>query len=147
LSINLLQGEYQPRRKASETKKIWIFASAAALTWITTAFFAQLISFFILHHAASSTDDAINTIYKKNFPQASSVVAPRERMESRLASLEEQANKNYFLVILAKVGSQLSQTANVQLKSLDFRDNQLTLEVTANKFDDLDNLTRTLSQQ
>jgi len=147
LSINLLQGRYQAKRKTSELKKIWMLAGYATLAWVVLAFFTEIISFFILHHEANKIETAINTIYKKNFPQASSVAAPRERMESKLSSLEEQANKNYFLVLLAQVGKQLAATSTVQLKNLDFRDNQLTLELTANQFDDLDHLTHALSQQ
>ncbi len=147
LSINLLQGAYQPKHKASETKKIWLYASYAALAWVGIAFFSQLLSFFILHHQSSKIEERISAIYKKNFPAASSVIQPRERMETKLASLEEQTNKNYFLVLLAKVGSQLSQHPNIQLNTIDYREDQLTLALTANKFDDIDILARTLSGQ
>lgn len=146
-SINLLQGIYQPKHKSSETKKIWTFAMYATCIWIFMAFFSELISFFILHHEANKLDSQINYIYTKNFPDAHSMVSPRERLERKLSSLEEQTNKNYFFVLLAKTGSQLLKSENVQLKNLDFRDDQLRLELTANKFEDLDILTQGLTQQ
>lgn len=145
-SINLLQGNYQPKRKTSETKKIWLLAAYATFTFIVLAFFSELISFFILHHEFTKIDTQITAIYKKNFPEASSVVSPGKRMESKLSALEEGTNTNYFLILLAKIGNALFEAHNVQLKNLDFRDNQLTLELTANTFDDLDNLTRSLTQ-
>lgn len=147
ISINLLQGIYQPKRKTSETKKIWTFAMYATFIWIFMAFFSQLISFFILHHEASKLDTEINHIYKNNFPEATSIISPHERLERKLSSLEEQTNKNYFFVLLAKTGNELIKATNVQLKSLDYRDNQLILTLTANKFDDLDNLSLGLTQQ
>ncbi|HSW70252.1 MAG TPA: type II secretion system protein GspL [Gammaproteobacteria bacterium] len=146
-SINLLQGNYQPRRKSSETKKIWTLAAYAAVIWIGLAFFAQLVSFIILHHENNKIESEITAIYKKNFPNASSIVDPRARMESKLASLEEETNKNYFLVLLAKTGHELLQQPDIQIKNLEFRDNQLTLELAANTFDDLDKLTRHLTAQ
>ncbi len=146
-AINLLQGQYRAERKSSETKKIWILAGYLALAWLGIAFFSNLISFFILHHEANRLEIAINTLYKKNFPDSTSIVAPRERMESKLASLTESANKNNFLVLLAKTGASLTKIPSLQLKNLDFRDNQLNLELIAEKFDDLDAFAKTLSQQ
>lgn len=146
LSINLLQNQYQPKHKASEIKKIWMYAAYATFAWIFLAFFSELISFFILHHESNQIEARINHIYKNNFPQSTTVISPRERMQSKLAKLEEQTNTNYFLILLAKVGGPLSQTMSVQLKTLDYRDNQLTLELTANKFDDLDHLIQSLTQ-
>lgn len=146
-AINLLQGEYRAERKSSETKKIWSFAAYLAVAWVGIAFFSNLISFFILHHESNRLDTAINVIYKKNFPDATSVVAPKERMKSKLTSLTESANKNYFLVLLAKIGNNLTKIPRVQLKNMDYRDNQLNLELTAAKFDDLDALAKLLTQQ
>jgi len=146
-SINLLQGAYQPKRKSSESRKIWAYALYATLACVFLSFFSQIISFFILHHESKKIEAGINRIYKNNFPQASSVVSPRERMQAKLSELEEKTNKNYFLIFLAKAGSQLSKTNTVQLKSMDFRDDVLTLELTANTFNDLDNLTRALMSQ
>lgn len=146
-SINLLQGHYQPKRKTSGSKKIWLFAGYATLSFLALAFFSQLISFFILHIQASHLETAINTLYKKNFPQSSAIVAPRERMQTKLATLEESANRNYFLVLLAKTGQQLAQNPKVQIRSLEFRDDQLNMAVFADDFADLDALTHALAQQ
>lgn len=146
-NINLLQGDYRTKRKASESKKMWMMAGGLTLVWITLAFFSNLISFFILHHQASRLDTAINRIYKKNFPAATSIVAPRERMESKLNSLTSLSNNNYFLVLLAKVSPIILETPSIKIKSLDFRDKQFNLELTAAKFDDLDKLISSLTSQ
>lgn len=147
ISINLLQGNFQPKHKTSETKRIWLLAAYATLAFILLAFFSEIISFIILHRQANAIENKINHIYKANFPESSSIVSPRQRMESKLATLEEQTNTNYFLILLAKIGGQLTEARTVQLKNIDFRDNQLTLELTADKFDDLDNLVRNFTQQ
>jgi general secretion pathway protein L len=146
-AINLLQGQYRAKRKTSEIKKIWLRTGYLALLWIGLVFFSNLVSFFILHHETTRQNGDITAIYKKNFPNAVSMVAPRERMESKLAALTNQANKNYFLVLLAKVSETFAHTSGLHLKSMDFRDDRLNLELTAAKFDDLDNFNKTLTQQ
>lgn len=145
-TINLLQGAYQAKHKATETKKIWRTAGIVAFAWIGLALLGNVISFFMLHHQLNGQDKIISAIYKRNFPDATSIITPRERMERKLKNLQEKTGKNYFLALLAKTGKDISQSPAIQLNSLDFRDNQLNLDVSAATFDDLDALTKKLSQ-
>ena len=146
-SINLLQGTYQTKTKATATKKIWITASCIALAWVSFAFFGNLGSFFILHHATAASEERIEAIYKRNFPQASVVVAPKERMEEKLKKLTISTNKNNFLAMLGIVGNNLPRAKGIQLLSLDYHSNQLTLNVTATTFENLDTFTASLVKQ
>lgn len=145
-TINLLQGSYLPKNKKSSNKKIWQIVGCAALVWIGLIFFSNIISFFILHHQASTTEDAINRIYKHHFPQASAVVEPKKRMADKLNKLSHQNQNNPSLLWLAYIGKSLSQSSGVKIKQLDFRNNQLTLEVTATSFSNLDTFTHALTQ-
>ncbi len=145
--INLLQGPYQTTQKATATKKIWIIAACLALAWISFAFFSNIGSFFILHHATAASEQSIEKIYKRNFPQASTIVAPRQRMEEKLKKLSSTANKNTFLSMLGILGNHLPQAKGIQLLSLDYRGNQLTLGVTATTFENLDIFTQALTRQ
>lgn len=145
--INLLQGDYQVKKKVSATKKIWIAAACVALTWVGFSFMSNIGSYFILHHATTTSENQIETIYKRNFPQASTVVAPKQRMEEKLKKLSDNATKNNFLAILATVGNLLPKAKGIQLLSLDYRGNQLTLNVNAMSFDNLDSFTQSLTHQ
>ncbi len=136
--INLLQQTYQVKTKPAESKKIWTFAGALLLTCVALMWLGNLISFFILHYQANQVEKAIYAIYKKHFPDASALTAPRERMESLLKKVNNEENKNYFLVLLAATSQALIQAPSVHLDSLDFHDNQLNLTVSAAVFDDLD---------
>lgn len=144
--INLLQGAFQAKQKSSSTKKIWLYACLAFFGWLTLGLCKNMVAFFILHHQNSQLDTAINTIYKKNFPQATAVVAPRERMESKLKELTNSAGNNLYLLLLAKTGSALKDSTDVKLKNLDFRNNQLTLALNAATFDDIDKFMKKLTQ-
>jgi general secretion pathway protein L len=143
--INLLQHPYvAKRKKTSPTKNTWKLAAYFAAAWIGLAFFSNLISFFILHHQASNINDEINQIYRHQFPHATSIVAPRERMETKLKELTNATQKNNFLGLLATVGKSLSQTTGIRLQNLDYRNGMLTLEVSSAAFDNLETLTRNL---
>jgi general secretion pathway protein L len=143
--INLLQGNYRVTQKAAPTKKIWVLAGYVASVWIALAFINNLGSYFILHHATAATEEKINTIYKRNFPQATSVVAPRQRMEEKLKKFSTEANKNDFLSLLGFIGKTFSANKGIQLQNLEFHGSQLTLNVSAPAFDQLDAFTKALS--
>ena len=145
--INLLQGNYEAKHTFSETKKIWQLASYATLAWLGLLFIQNIGSFFILHETVSRQNHEIHSIYKKYFPGATSLVTPKERLQEKLADLTDQTHKNVFLVLLAYTGNALTKTPEITLKNMDFRNNQLTLELIAAKFDDIDTLTKSLTQK
>lgn len=147
LPINLLQGEYRAKRKATQVKKIWLLAGGLAAAWIVVALFSSIVSFFILHHQVSNIENSINVIYKRNFPQATSVVAPRQRMEEKLKASFAQANQNNFLALLSLLAKSKKDNNGIRFQSLDFREKQLTLEVIADNFDALDTFSEALIQQ
>ena len=146
-TINLLQGIYQAKHEPSESKKIWTMAGMVVLAWVAVALLGNVVSFFMLHRQVATLDMAINTIYKKNFPEATSLVAPRERMSDQLKKISEQENKNYFLLLLAISGDALKNASSVRFGALDFRDNQLNLELSAATFDDLDKFSQFFVEQ
>ncbi len=146
-TINLLQDTYQTKRKASHIKKIWEVAGYLAAAWIGLLILNHLVSFFILHHQVSKIDGEIAQIYKRNFPQAASVSAPRQRMEEKLKTISGQANKNAFLILLAKTGPAFAEVSGIRLQKLEYREKQIILNVTAAAFENLDSFTQALSQQ
>lgn len=145
--INLLQGAYRAKRKATQVKKIWFLAGSLVAAWILLALFSNIVSFFILHSEVNKIETQINTIYKHHFPQATSVVAPRQRLEEKLKSSFAQANKNNFLALLSLIAKGMTANNGIHLQTLDFREKQLTLEVVADSFDALDAYTAALTQQ
>jgi general secretion pathway protein L len=143
--INLLQGEFPAKRKTTQTKNVWKFAGYCAAAWIALAFFSNIISFFILHSQSSNVEDKINAIYHRNFPHANSIVAPRERMETKLKEMTSATQKNNFLSLLATVGQSLTKTNGIHLQNLDYRNGIMTLDVSSATYDNLDSLTRNLN--
>ena len=148
-AFNLLQGDYAAKKsRFPQMKKLTQAVSYLAIAWIFLLFLYPTISYFILNHRVSSIDGQIEQIYKRNFPQSSSLVAPKLRMEEKLQKLNAQIGENRFLLLLGYVGkAMLEASSGVTLKRMDFQNNQLTLELTAQSSDDFSAFTDYLTQQ
>jgi general secretion pathway protein L len=144
--INLLQPPYQAKRKTLQSKKVWLAAGYLALATIGLVFLSHLVSFFILHHQASALDASIDAIYKRNFPQATAVVAPKQRITDKLNNLTNQGSHNRVLAWLTYIAKSPQKNA-VHIQQIDYANNQLTLELSAPNFDGIDTFTQSLSQQ
>lgn len=146
-AINLLQGNYQPKPPTSKVRKTWLLACYLAIAWISILFIGDMISYAVLHKQEKKLTTQINQIYRRNFPHATSVVAPRSRMEEKLRTASGLAAKNNFLGLLSGVAKSLSQAPGIHIQNLDFREQQMTLEISAASFDNLDVFTRALLQE
>lgn len=146
--INLLQGAYAVKKsKLPQLGKVWTLVSYLAVAWAALLFFYPTISYFFLSHKLHAIDEQIVDIYKRNFPQATSLVAPKLRMEEKLQKLNAQIGENRFLLLVGYVGKGMQETQSIKLKRLDFQNNILTLELTAGSSDDFSAFTDFLTRQ
>lgn len=145
--LNLLQGPYQPKRKVTYNKKIWVRAGMAFFAWIALAVFSKIISFFILHHQTSQLEASIDAIYKRNFPNATAIIAPKQRMEDKLSELSSQTGHNPMLLWLGVIGNAMKSTSGIHLKQMDYHDEQLNIEFSAESVAQLDSFSQALKSQ
>jgi general secretion pathway protein L len=145
--INLLQGDFRGKRKSSQTKSIWKIAGILTAVFVGLLFLSNAISFFILYRQENIIQNDMIKIYKRNFPQATEMVSPRSKMEQKLKKVVTDQSKNNFLILLGLIGKSLSETKGIYFQHLEFRENQLTLELSASSFDDLDAFTKSLTNQ
>ena len=145
--LNLLQGDYAVRKKAKFPKADQLFKVTTYLlvTWIILLFLYPLGSYFILNDRLNKVDDQINQIYKRNFPQAKNIIAPKIRMQEKLQKFN-QAGENRFLLWISTISKGMMDR-NTQLKRFDYQNGLLTLELTANTSEDFDAFTQFLIQQ
>lgn len=144
--LNLLQGSYQAKKQISTVRKTWLTAAMIAIATVLLALAGHLISFFILQQQSTTVNTAIRHLYQKIFPTATAVTAPQESLQKKLKEVQTSANRNLFLTWLAYVGQALAATPDIHIKNLDFRNQQMTLELSAATFDSLDNVITTLQQ-
>ncbi len=145
-SINLLQGDYAVKKASfPQLNKLWKWTACAAGIWIALLFLYPTVSYFMLKAQDHVIELQIAQIYKRHFPQASSIIEPRLRMQEKLQKQNDGGDR--CLLLISQVGQGLSLAKNVRLKRLDFQNDQLTLELTADTSEDFSAFTDYLSQQ
>src|SRR3990167_3804199 len=115
--------------------------------WLVLMFLYPVVSFAILDQRTRDVKTQITAIYKRQFPNSSSVVAPKERMQQKLNKLNSDLGDNHLLLMMANVGKGLSQSSGVTLKRMDFQNNVMTLEISAASSDIFSSFTDALAQQ
>jgi general secretion pathway protein L len=147
--VNLLQGDYQNKKtrrmpKLTSVLKVGVYMLAF---WLFMLFLYPVVSFAILDKRAATIKDQIAVIYKRQFPSASSVVAPRERMQQKLNKLSSDFGENRLLFMMANVGKGLAKSSGVTLKRMDYQSNVMTLELSAASSEIFSTFTDALMQQ
>lgn len=146
--INLLQNTYHPKKsKFPHRSKLWKSALTLSIIWGLLLFSYPITSYFILKQRVDLLQNEISQIYKRNFPQATSLVAPKQRMESKLQKLSAEGSENHLLLLLGKIGKAMSEIPNIKINRFDFQNNQLNLDVTAAASEDFSAFTEFLQSQ
>lgn len=146
--LNLLQGTYASKQsRFPQKQKIWRSMMYLAIAWLALMFLYPTLSYFILRGRVNSINTEIEQIYKRNFPQSTSMVAPKLRMEGKLQKLSTDVGENRILLLLGYVGEALTVAPNIKLKRFDFQNNQLTLGLTAASSDDVSAFSDALTKQ
>ena len=147
--LNMLQGDFQQKKARGMPKMTNLIRTAAYLgvAWLALMFLYPVISFAILDQRARDIKSQIAVIYKKQFPNSSSIVAPKERMQQKLNKLSSGISDNHLLTMMANIGTGLSQASGVILKRMDFQNNVMTLEISAGSSGVFSDFTDALTRQ
>lgn len=146
--INLLQGRYAVKKaKFPQMNKLWQVTAYLAAAWIGLLFLYPLVSYLILSHRMNNIDNQIAQIYKRHFPQSTSIVAPKLRMQEKLQKLDATISENRLLLLMGYIGKGMHATPSIKLKRMEFQNNQLTLDLMAANSDDFSAFTDYLTQQ
>jgi len=145
--INLLhEGRAKKQSKLFLRNNAWKMTGYLAIAWVVLLFLYPTISYFILQSRLSVINHQIETIYQRNFPQASSMIAPKLRMEEKLSKLNNNGESKLF-ILLGYLGKDMKTSTNINFNRLEFQNNQLTLELTAASSQDFSTFTDFLTRQ
>jgi type II secretion system protein L len=146
--LNLLQGRYASKKhRFRQTKKTARIMRVLAIVWLALLLAYPVVSYLILSQRVNAVQTQIAAIYHREFPNATSVVAPKLRMEEKLHQVTSQLGSNKFLLLSGYVGKGVQATPAVNLKRMQFQNNRLTLEVSAPSAADFSAFTQYLSNQ
>jgi general secretion pathway protein L len=138
--INLLQGAFAVKQTKAQLNRIKKWTACVALAWGLLLVLYPSVSYFILQKKVREQNIQIAEIYKRNFPESRSLVAPKTRMQEKLQKLSASTSENRLLVLLGHIGKGLN-TSTIKLKRFDFRDNELALQLNAQSSLDLSQFT------
>jgi general secretion pathway protein L len=148
VGINLLQGEYAPRKIASQSYKKWY----PALTLLGIIFIIQAVS-AIIHYVDISTESdllekQIKQVFQQSLPDVKRMVDPKSQMQQKLSALKssKQGAGAGFLPILEKFSRAMQADNSIILKGLNFRNGRLDLELTINDLQALEKLKQTMAE-
>lgn len=147
LSLNLLQGSYRQMPTLARNKSWWKIVAVLLSILVILSLIKNTYLFFHLQHHLNTIDNQIALLYKKIFPESTSIVAPKLRVERELNKLEQHQGGGSFLGLLARTGTILKSLSSLSIKVLAFQQGQLSLNVEASNFETLEQASQLLKKE
>jgi len=88
----------------------------------------------------------IDELYHSVFPGAGSIVEAKYRFEKELATVMRTQQRLGFLKMMDKVSPVITQAKGINLQSLQYQNQQLTVDITAHDLTSVNQLIKTLNQ-
>lgn len=146
LHCNLLQGEMLPQESLMEKYQYWHKPMVLAVILIGLIACTTAVKWFYLNHEETLLNQQIASIYMQLFPEATTVVSPKERIEQLLSTKNSLAQGNDFFDLLGLSGQVLNQIPQVKLQNISFMGKQLVLQVQVDNASSLTKLNDTLKK-
>ncbi len=140
VSLNLLQGEFAPARKAQAWIQHWRPALGLLVLIVIVHVLATLGDWARLQREQSRLKSAMVTSFKQAFPEASAIVDPALQMQRNLAQLQRARglpDSADFLPLLAQAAPLLQAG---QLQALQYEQDKLQIDLTLGDAAQLDTL-------
>lgn len=141
LYINLLQGEFKPKKEVFSPKKIMAITISLCAIWFGVLIVGNSLKYFFLNQHAKQLEQEITVVYKQLFPKATSVISPRKRVERLLNSMRSLQAKGAFLSLVEKAAPVVKEQSGVIIQSVTFADSKAQLQVDVDDFALLDQFT------
>jgi len=146
-AIPLRTGEFTRSRRLAVNLQRWQVALALLLAWVLVDTGAAYLQQWRLNRQLAAVNAQIDQVYRGVFPGTGAVANPRLLMENRLKALRGQSGPSAGLLqALDKVGPVLGTAPGVQLSSLNYRNGNLDIELSAKSLQDIDQLAQRLRQ-
>ncbi len=142
LPFNLLQGIYSKHEQIANIWRSW--RPVAVFSGIMFILYALSLSINIykLNDRITAVDNQINKIFKNTLPDVRKIINPKAQLQQRLAELNKDSGntKTGFLPLLAKSASSITNTKNIKLNNITYKDGQIDMELVIDDFQSLDAL-------
>lgn len=136
--LNLCQGEFLIKNK-KHTILGWYKISGAFTVLASMSFIVlNLINFNVLSTEIKKVDENIEVIYRDFFPNASSVISPKFRIE-QLVKQSQNNNEGFLFVLLNELGLALNNS-DYTIEKIDFKNKELIVALVLSDFKALESI-------
>ncbi len=146
--INLLQGEYAPRKIATQSYKKWYPAAGLLGLILAIQAISAIIDYVGISNESDRLTQQIKQVFQQALPDVQRMVDPKNQMQQQLKALKSnsQGASAGFLPILAKFARAMQDDKNIGLKGLNYRNGRLDIEMTINDLQALEKLKQSMTQ-
>lgn len=118
--IQLLQGGFKPKNRASPTKSIWLATAAVALASVLLSISGQTYLYWALKKQAMTLDSEVLTYYQKVFPEAHTVTSPKILIQREIDKLGQHKGGQFFHVLTLLAEEINAQALQVTIDNLTY---------------------------
>jgi len=136
-AINLLQGKFA-KKPNKQTQQRWRTPIKLAIGLVIIYLLTNLAGWLTMRWRYTQLTNRINAIYRQNFPNATAILEPKLRLQRKLAQYHQLQHGSSFLHGLAIIGKILAHHSQIKINSLNFSDNQFSINLQANNFNQLE---------
>ncbi len=144
--INLLQNEFKLVHELFSTEVTALIIAGLVGVWFGVLLLGNALKYVYLDHTVNKIDQQIAQNYKTLFPESTSVVTPRIRVQRLLSSMRTNQTKGAFLTLVARVGPIVKQEKGLVIQMVTYGDSKAQLDVDVPDFEILDNFTQGLQR-
>lgn len=149
LPFNLLQGNYSKHEQIANIWRLWRPVAVFSIIMFILYALSLSINIYKLNDRITTVDNQINKIFKNTLPDVRKIINPKAQLQQRLAELNKDSvnTKTGFLPLLAKSASSITDTKNIKLNNITYKDGQLDMELVIDNFQSLDALKSKIESQ
>lgn len=140
--VNLLQGEFKPKRESSHGwLQPWKLAASVAGIWIVLYLAYTSILSNQLEAQNISLAKNIETEFRRAIPDAKKMTNMQKRVEQQLRDLKSAGSasqNNGFLQILSATAPTLSENSKININATVYRNNYIDIDLSATSLQDIE---------
>jgi len=147
--LNLLQGEFTPKRESSTWFKPWKSVAILAGLWLVFELTHAALLSSQLEEKNLQLSRQIEKEFKRAIPEARKMSNMKKRVKVRLKELKSTGtgdNENGFLQILSKVSPVLKDNDKLDINAAVYKSNYVDLDLTAKNLNDIEQVKNKLSE-
>lgn len=148
--INLLQGDFAPKTELNIEWGPWKIPAALAGSLVLLVLLFQGASYWQLNRTEARLDEAANQLLMATFPDTGEVSDPWGALQNRLGAVADSGGAVTggpgFAAAMSALTTAFSETPNIKMETLGYRNGTMDLQLIAPNVDALDQLRQRVTE-